>query len=98
MRKRFQFSLRLVLLVVALCAVYFAWRGAVRSKNHSERAIARINLEARLASTQRWHDMLDDEVRQIPATSTSRLQTRAAALRQVKAEIMAMREELHAMD
>jgi hypothetical protein len=42
--------------------------------------------------------MLDDEVRQIPATSTSRLQTRAAALRQVKAEIMAMREQLHAME
>jgi hypothetical protein len=86
------------LLVVALFATYFAWRGAVRSKNHSELAIVRINLEARLAATQRWHDMLHDEVRQIPATSPSRLQARTAALNTVKAEIMVMREELQAME
>jgi hypothetical protein len=97
MRMRLQYSLRLILLVVALFATYFAWLSAVRSKNHSELAIDRINLEARLVSTQRWHDMLHDEVRQIPATSTSRLQTRTAALRKVKAEIVAMREELQAM-
>jgi hypothetical protein len=61
--QRFQIHLRLMMLLVTLLAVVFAWMGAVRSRAVAERAVVRWNLEADLRSEVRWRDILQNNLR-----------------------------------
>ena len=94
--KRLQVGLRLILLLVALLGTCFAWLNAVRSTQLVERAAERMNLEAKLAATERWRATLRTELQN--ATSQSVRRATFAQIPRVEAQIAAMKRELGSYD
>ena len=83
-RKPLQFGLRLFLLIVALCAVCFAWLSALRTTAEAERLVRKWNLEARLLHTERWY-------------ASNRAELNIARQKYVQDEIAQLRGELEAL-
>ena len=93
--KRFQFGLRLFLLIITLLATCFAWRGAVRSKEQTEREIVRMRLKALLAAEERWRATVIEGMSRAPDDPEAMPRNSGLAhLRYVEARIATIREQL----
>jgi hypothetical protein len=96
--KRVQFGLRLYLLVIALLATCFAWRGAVISRQQSERAMVRMQYESKLASEERWRQTVIEGMNRAAADPQAMPWPNGLDhLKQVDANIAAIRQELDAL-
>ena len=96
MSKRPRFGLRLLLLVVALFAVCFAWRRAVDESIQAERQRMRSDLEDRLATAERGRIVMLQALENLPDDSFR--QSISQGMPGVDASISRMREELRALD
>jgi hypothetical protein len=93
--KRFQFGLRLYLLVIALLATCFAWIGALRLKQASDRETARILCETTLMSEVRWREQLLDYMKRPPSDPQAMpLANGLAELKNIETRMTAVRQEL----
>jgi hypothetical protein len=94
--KRFQFGLRLFLLVITLLATCFAWRGAIRSKEQTEREIVRMRYKAMLAAEERWRATVIEDMSRAPDDPQAMPKSSGLAnLIYVEARIATIREQLN---
>jgi hypothetical protein len=93
--KRLQFGLRLLLLLITLLATCSAWIGAIRSREQSEREIARMRFEAILASEERWHATLLEAIERAPGDPQFMPRKNGLAeIKNTRARIAAVRKQL----
>jgi hypothetical protein len=95
---RVQFGLRLYLLVIALLATCCAWRGAVVSRQQSERAMVRMQYESKLASEERWRQTVIESMQRAPTDPQAMPWPNGLDhLKLVDANITAIRQELESL-
>jgi hypothetical protein len=93
--KQFQFGLRLFLLLMALLATCFAWRGAIGSQEEYEREMLRIRCESILAAEERWRATVIEDMKRAPSDPQAMPRASGLAhLKHVDARMMAIRKEL----
>jgi hypothetical protein len=93
--KRFQFGLRLFLLIITLLATCFAWRGAVRLKERTEREIVRTRYKAMMAAEERWRATVIEDMKRAPNDPQAMPRSSGLAhLKYVDAKIVTLREQL----
>lgn len=90
--KYLQINLRLMMLLVTLLAVVFAWLGAIRSRQIAEGAVVRWNLQADLRSEERWRDTLQHDLQN--ASGPSHYNAVARQLPGVEARIAELKSQL----
>jgi hypothetical protein len=96
--KRFQFGLRLFLLVITLLATCFAWRSAIRSKEQTELEIVRTRYKAILAAEERWRATVIEDMKRAPSDPQAMPTTSGLAhLKHVDAKIATIRKQLGLM-
>lgn len=90
--KHVRFRLRLLLLIVALLATCFASINAVRIKVLSDGAVETMNLEAELASRERWLETLRSELKN--STDPNVRGSVSSQIPLAKAQVAALRRQL----
>jgi hypothetical protein len=82
-----QFSLRLVVLVMALFAVLSAWRGALRQRQRTETAVERAQLETELNRLVAWQPRIWEEARRGEPTRVAVAREMDKAIAKIRAKL-----------